>query len=171
MRKYLYWLLPFIWMGIIFFASSQPYEKQNIQPLLSNTIDLSFLKPYVEWISFTYNTSQVSVESLGVEGFVEFFVRKGAHVFVFFLLLHFFYIALHQTTNITFRWKLVIAFVLSFSYAGFDEFHQGFTENRTSYIGDVFLDGFGSLLAVMLLILIYFMRRNNRNINDRCMDN
>lgn len=159
MRKYLYWLLPFIWMGVIFYASSQPYEKQNIQPLLSNTIDLSFLKPFVGWISFTYNTSTVSVENLGVEGFVEFFIRKGAHVFVFFVLLHLFYVALHQTTRKTFRWQLSVAFVLTFFYAGLDEFHQGFTENRTSYIGDVFLDGFGALLAVVLLIFIRFLRK------------
>src|SRR5690625_6708865 len=86
MRKYLYWLFPFMWMIVIFISSSQPYEKQNIQPFLTDTIELSFLEPYIHWISITYNQSEVSVERLGVYGFIEFFIRKGAHVFVFLTL-------------------------------------------------------------------------------------
>lgn len=159
MRKYLYWLLPFIWMGIIFNSSSQPYEKQNIQPFLSNMIDLSFLNPFLGWISFTYNTSIVSVETLGIEGFIEFLIRKGAHVFVFFMLCYLFYLAFRKTTAMPFRLNLIISFICTVTYAGLDEFHQGFTENRTSYLGDVFLDGFGALLAVGLLMIIHLLRK------------
>lgn len=155
MRKYLYWLFPFIWMTVIFLFSSQPYEKQNIQPYLTETIDLNFLKPSIDWISFTYHQSEVSVGNLGIYGFVEFFVRKGAHVFVFFILCCLFYIALRHTTKIKFNYQLLLSFILTFLYAFFDEFHQGFTENRTSYIGDVFLDGFGGGLAIVCLLLIY----------------
>lgn len=165
MRKYVYSLLPFIWMGIIFYASAQPYEKQNIQPLLANKMDLSFLQPYVEWMSFTYNQSIVSVEKLGVEGFIEFFIRKGAHVFVFFVLCCLFYVALKEVIKITFFWNLVISLVLTIVYACFDEFHQGFTENRTSYIGDVVLDGFGAVLSVICISgVAYFVRKRPKKV-------
>src|SRR5690625_4560380 len=158
MHKYLYWLLPFIWMTVIFISSSQPYEKQNIQPLLTDTIDLNFLEPYINWITFTYNQSEVSVERLGVYGFIEFFIRKGAHVFVFLILCCLFFLALKQTTKVKFSYQLIISFLLTFLYGAFDEFRKGFTENRTSYIGDVFLDGFGGGLGVVLLVVIYVVK-------------
>src|SRR5690625_5255741 len=164
MRKYLYWVFPFIWMTVIFWFSAQPYEKQNIQPYLTEAIDLDFLKPFTNWISFTYNQSEVSVETLGVYGFVEFFVRKGAHVFVFFILCCLFYIALRKTTKMTCNYLLMISFGLTFLYAGFDEFHQGYTENRTSYIGDVFLDGFGGGLAVLFLVAIYILKNRRGSV-------
>lgn len=164
MRKYLYWLLPIFWMAIIFLFSSQPYEKQNIQPYLTSKIDLNFLEPYLNWISFTYHQSEVSVERLGIYGFIEFFIRKGAHVFVFFILCCLFFVALKQSTKIRFSYLLLLSFILTFVYAAFDEFHQSFTENRTSYIGDVFLDGFGGGLGVVFLAVIIFVKRKKRQV-------
>lgn len=162
MRKYLYWLFPTIWMTVIFCFSSQPYEKQNIQPYLTSAIDLNFLEPYINWITFTYHQSEVSVEGLGLYGFIEFFIRKGAHVFVFFILCCFFYFALKQTTTMKFTYQLVISFGLTFLYACFDEFHQSFTENRTAYIGDVFLDGFGGGLAILFLVVLFHVKTKRK---------
>lgn len=159
MRKYVYWFFPIIWMAIIYYFSAQPYEKQNIQPYLTESIDLSFLQPSVQWISFTYHQSEVSVEALGIYGFTEFFIRKGAHIFVFFVLCCLFYLALHKTVTVPFTYRIIISLTCTSLYAAFDEFHQSFTENRTSYIGDVFLDGFGGALAVLLLTMIRMYRK------------
>lgn len=158
MRKYLYWLFPITWIGIIYLFSSQPYERQNIQPFLGDKMDLAFIEPYVDWVQFTYNQSIISVESLGLEGFIEFIIRKGAHVFVFFILCVLFYIAFKKTVNLTSFAILSFSFLLTCMYAGFDEFHQSFTPNRTAYIGDVFLDSFGGLLAVIVLFIIQKMK-------------
>ncbi|MCT2537241.1 VanZ family protein [Aquibacillus koreensis] len=159
MKKWLYWLLPFTWMGVIFYASAQPYQNQDIKPFLSSTIDLSFLTPYLEGLSFTYHQSEVSIATLGVNGVVEFFVRKGAHVTVFFILCLAFYMAFRKTTHIKF-WRLIeYSLVLTIMYAAIDEIHQGFTPNRTPYIGDVFLDSFGAILAVITIILFQWIKR------------
>lgn len=162
-QKYFYWLLPLIWMAIIFNFSAQPYEKQNIQPYLTDVIDLTLLEPYINWISFTYHKSEVSVAALGNSGVIEFFIRKGAHVFVFGVLCYLFYLALRKTITNKFIYQLIISFVLTFLYAGFDEFHQGFTESRTSYIGDVFLDGFGGALAIILIVIIQLVKKGNKH--------
>ena len=159
MRNYLYWLLPIMWMGVIFYASSTPYEKQNIKPLLSETIDLSFLKPFLGWISFTYHHSVVSVETHGVEGFIEFFIRKGAHVGVFFVLLCLFFIAFKKTASMSNRTTLFTSFFLTAAYAILDEIHQGFTPDRTPYFGDVLLDSLGGFLAVLCLL---FLRKRKK---------
>lgn len=149
-KKYLNWLLPVLWMGIIFYSSETPYDQQDMKPFLGESVNLRFLEPLLEEVRFTYNGSVVSFETHGAEGMVEFFIRKGAHVFVFFLT-YLFMIALVRTTNLRFKTQLLIAFLLTVAYAIMDEIHQGFTPNRTPYIGDVFLDSMGALIAVVLL--------------------
>ncbi|MFD1361699.1 VanZ family protein [Lentibacillus salinarum] len=162
MKKYVYWLLPIGWMCVIFYSSAQPYEQQDVKPFLERTVDLSFLAPYVDWVAFTYHHGEVSVAALGVEGFIEFFMRKGAHIGVFFVLMCLFYVALSKTSSTTFRAAVVVSFWLTVAYAAIDEWHQGFTANRTPYMGDVVIDGFGALLAVILLA--FFRRyRTKRN--------
>ncbi|WP_164668070.1 VanZ family protein [Virgibacillus doumboii] len=163
MKKYAFWLLPIFWMGVIYYSSATPYEEQDIKPFLGNTIDLSFLTPFMDWVSFSYHNSEVSVSALGIEGFVEFFVRKGAHVGVFFVLMCLFYIALKRTSSFGIRKLLIISFFLTVAYAGIDEFHQGFTANRTPYAGDVVLDGIGAILAAICLLLFSRRRTKNRN--------
>ncbi|WP_042142625.1 VanZ family protein [Paucisalibacillus sp. EB02] len=156
-KNYLYWLLPTSWMAIVFFSSSTPYEKQDIKPILSDMIDLSILQPYVSWVSFQYNHSEVSINALGVNGLIEFFIRKGAHFGTFFILMILFYIAFRKTAKWPLHKILVISFFSTIAYAIIDEIHQGFTPNRTPYIGDVMIDGFGTSIAY--LILLFWKRK------------
>lgn len=159
MRKYWYWIFPIGWMGIIFYSSSTPYEKQDMKPFLGNIIDLSFLEPFLSWISFTYHQSVVSVETLGVMGFIEFFIRKGAHFAVFFLLMCFFYSAFKKATHFHNKQAILFSFLLTSAYAMVDEIHQGITPNRTPYVGDVFIDVFGAMVAVICIVIIRQMRK------------
>lgn len=159
MRKFLYWLLPLSWMGVIFYASSQPYEQQDIKPLLTNSIDLSFLIPFFDGITFVYHHAEVSVDALGMAGFIEFFVRKGAHVGVYFILLILLFLAFRKTTGINYKMSLSISFFITVAYAISDEYHQGFTENRTPYIGDVFLDSFGALAACLVMLCFFWIKK------------
>ncbi|MFC3041514.1 VanZ family protein [Virgibacillus xinjiangensis] len=160
MKNYLYWLLPIGWMAVIFRSSATPYQNQDIKPLLGSfPVDLSFLEPLVDWISFRYHQSVVSVETLGIEGFIEFFIRKGAHVGVFFLLMCAFYAALRKAPGLKSRTNLALSFFLTVAYAVADEVHQGFTPNRTPYFGDVVLDSFGALLAAVCLLVFTRWKR------------
>lgn len=161
-KQLLYWLLPIGWMGVIFRSSSTPYENQDIKPLLGQYIDLSFIEPYISWIYFTYNGSPVSLATHGAEGFVEFFLRKGAHVFVFFLLCCLFKLALHKTTNLTEKNQLMLSFFLTVAYAVMDETNQAFTPNRTAYFGDVLLDSVGALLAILFILALHFYRERKQ---------
>jgi VanZ family protein len=160
MKKMWYWLLPLAWMGVIFYSSGQPYEEQDIKPLLSRTIDFSFLEPVLKHVQFTYHHSEVSIQSLGVNGVVEFFIRKGAHFTVFFLLCIFFIVAFVKTT--TLKRTVVIGFslVLTVLYAITDEVHQGFTPNRTPYVGDVVIDTIGALFSVIFCLIYLKLRKS-----------
>lgn len=159
LKQLLIWLLPVIWMGIIFLFSATPYERQDLKPALNARFDLSVVEPLVDRVNFTYHNSEISVASLGIESFVEFFIRKGAHVLVFFTLTLLFIYAFKKTTNLDLQLMLLFSYLLSVIYAGFDEWHQSLTPNRTPYIGDVLLDSVGSLFAVVLIATIAFLRK------------
>ncbi|MFD1849034.1 VanZ family protein [Oceanobacillus bengalensis] len=163
MKKILYWLLPVGWMGIIFISSSTPYENQDIKPLLGSFIDFSFLEPLVSWITFTYNQSLVSVDALGINGFIEFFIRKGAHFGVFFVLLCLFYFAIVKTTHLTYKKAIFISFLLSVAYAITDELHQGMTPNRTPYVGDVIIDSIGAGIAILCISILRWWKMDTKN--------
>ncbi|MFZ3576892.1 VanZ family protein [Virgibacillus sp. DJP39] len=165
MIKYKYWLLPVLWMGVIYYSSATPYEEQDIKPFLSDTIDLSFLVPLFDWITFQYHNSEVSVSVLGIEGFIEFFVRKGAHVTVYFILFSLFFLAIKKTLSVSLSKTLVFSMVFTSMYAILDEFHQGFTQNRTPYIGDVGLDLFGAAMAMAFIILICTWKRKRKSVS------
>ncbi len=154
MKKIVYWLLSIAWMGVIFRSSAQPYQEQDVKPMLARYIDLSFLERFVDEIVFVYHQSEVSVANLGIYGYVEFFIRKGAHVGVFMVLFILFYLAC-SNTFLRFRTRnlILVAFFATVVYAALDEWHQGFTPNRTPYIGDVILDSFGALIGVFLVLL------------------
>ncbi|HEY4602062.1 MAG TPA: VanZ family protein [Cerasibacillus sp.] len=160
--KIAYWLLPISWMGVIFYASSQPYEKQDIKPMMAEWLDVSFLEPYLSWIHFTYHNKEISVDSLGIEQFIEFIIRKGTHVTVFFILMLLFYYAMVMTTRWLFSARLWVSFLLSVAYAGIDEYHQSFTPNRTAYIGDVIIDSIGAILAGALIWFIYYVKSQKK---------
>jgi VanZ family protein len=153
MKKLWYWLLPLIWMGVIFYSSGQPYEEQDIKPFLSRTIDFSFLEPVLQHIQFTYHHSEVSIQALGINGVVEFLIRKGAHFTVFFLLCMFFIIAFVKSSSLRRSVIVGLSLVLTVLYAIADEVHQGFTPNRTPYFGDVVIDTIGALFGVIFYLI------------------
>ncbi|BAC14479.1 hypothetical protein [Oceanobacillus iheyensis HTE831] len=163
MRLKSLYLLPILWMLVIFISSATPYENQDVKPLLSG-LDLQFLYPYLSWVEFTYHSSIVSVEALGIEGFIEFFLRKGAHVSVFFILTCLFFISFIKNTQWN-RGKIYIwSIILTGLYAIVDELHQGITPNRTPYVGDVILDVLGGSLALLVIAVIFRLQKKYRHV-------
>ena len=154
-KNAIYQLLPIIIMIILFIFSSQPYEEQNIKPAMNQWIPIEWLRPLAELIHITYHGEEVSVEAQGIDGVIEFFIRKSAHFGMFFLLMVTLWNAIHQRWRLPFGKELLYALVITVGYAAFDEFHQSLTPNRTPYIGDVIIDTAGALTGVVLLTIFY----------------
>ncbi|SEO58776.1 VanZ like family protein [Amphibacillus marinus] len=163
MRKKIYWCAPISWMLFIFYSSAQPYQNQDVRPALDRYLNLQIIEPYVASVQFMYNQSEVSVAALGLNGFVEFFIRKGAHVFVFFMLTCLFYLALSKNAPATFGRNLSLSVLLTIGYAVLDEWHQSFTPNRTAFWGDVVIDGIGALIAMLVILFIHKLRQRKLN--------
>jgi VanZ family protein len=155
MKKLLiYWLPVFIWAGMIFYASSQPYEKQDLRPTISDQIDLDLVEEIFSPVRLYYAGSEISIDALGPAHFIEFFIRKAAHFFVYLGLGFLIYRAL-SLSILNNRLTFIASWVLTILYAISDEIHQGFTPNRSPHWEDVIIDTVGGLIGITLAWLIY----------------
>lgn len=140
-------------VGVVFYSSSQPYSKQNIQPLLGENLNLpDSVVALLSKINFTYAGTEISVEAAGLPGFIEFFIRKGAHFGVYlvmaFILASIVRIWVQRAGKIT-----AITLGMVFLYACSDEWHQSFTGERTPLFQDVMIDTVGGLTGIALYFL------------------
>ncbi|MCA0985234.1 VanZ family protein [Halobacillus yeomjeoni] len=158
-KKILYLSLPILIMLVIFSFSHQPYQEQDIKPSMNEYLPLEHIEPLVEPIDFTYMNKPVNVETHGVDGVVEFLIRKSAHFGIFFALMAATVLALHKVFEFKFSKVLLLSLVITVGYAALDEFHQSFTPNRTPYVGDVVLDSMGAVTAGFMIYTVFFWKR------------
>jgi VanZ family protein len=134
-------------MIILFISSHTPYQKQDMKPFFKGmiTIQEENLPP----IAFTYDGALVT-PSAPYE-YVEFFLRKGAHVASFALLAFLCIMALKEHNR---KAPVLFGSGMAFLYALFDEFHQSLVAGRTGHLIDVFVpDTFGILITFMLFLI------------------
>ena len=87
-------------------------------------------------------------------------VRKGAHIFIYFLLGF-------LVVNLVIEYKILdwkamfLSFVISFLYACSDEIHQLFVRGRSGSIIDVGIDCIGIYLGVLCYYYLYRLRRKH----------
>lgn len=153
MRKLFYWLPVVIWMGVIFTLSSQPYSQQDLRPFLKDKIPETVVKERLSDIEVKYAGNEISIQDKGVPGFIEFFIRKGAHVFVFMMLAVLIQWAVQKTWLIG-TWSYGITFLVTLLYAISDEWHQSFNPNRTSKVEDIGIDTVGSIIGILIIMII-----------------
>lgn len=79
----------------------------------------------------------------------DFLAKKGGHMLGYALLAASFFHALNERRDSP-QSRFWIALCLAIIYAAFDEFHQKFTPGRTSSIRDVFIDGVGACIGLVL---------------------
>lgn len=143
----LFIVLAFVMMGILFYSSSMPYGDQSMTSTLDSWLAGEPLKGLLSHIEFTYAGSPVSIAAKGYVGFVEFFLRKGAHFGSYFLIGLFWFLGLRNKTS-SLPLAALLSFMLAAGYASFDEFHQGLTPDRTPLLEDILLDCFGAVTGV-----------------------
>ncbi|RFU69530.1 VanZ family protein [Peribacillus saganii] len=146
-----------IWAFVIFYFSSQPYKEQDITPLISKYANGINWSEYFGWVHFSYSNSIISIEKLGVPHFIEFFIRKAAHLFIFFVLGFLTIRILHKYSASRFI-SLLGSFFFIVLYAALDELHQKFTGGRTPLAEDVLIDSIGGTLGILAYFLFVFIR-------------
>ncbi|MFE8696439.1 VanZ family protein [Cytobacillus sp. FJAT-53684] len=159
LKKFLrIWLPAILIGGLIFFFSSQPYSKQSLIPILANLDGKEGLKAAFSSISFHYSGKEISIAALGINHFIEFFIRKMAH-FSFFFLLGFFTLRALSLTLKSARGSVILSVLFIWIFAGLDEWHQSYTGGRTPLIEDSMLDILGGMLAIIIGTILYHVKR------------
>lgn len=152
-------LLPMIVLiGLIVYSSSQTYEQQTIVPLLDRLLSKELFRDYLLWVDFIYAHTRVSIEAIGYVGFVEFIIRKFAHLSLFFMISLF----LCSFLNYLIRHigiSVALTYIFIVSFAVLDEFHQYLTGGRTPLVEDVIIDTLGGMMGIVFYLLRRWKRR------------
>lgn len=155
MKKYFWFLLILI---ILFISSGQTYEQQSLIPNLKQWFPGEPFKNLLSTLQIPYWGRIISVEERGYYYFLEFLIRKGAHIVTFGALA----IAAFIMTK-----RYILSFIITIVLAGIDEFHQSLTGGRTPTIQDVYLDTFGAFLALLFIYIWNKIRNKPKPITSR----
>ena len=145
----LYLAMPFILMGLLYWSSSMTYETQSLTSPLESILASKPFEAFLGKFQFTYGGSVVSIHNLGYFSYIEFFIRKGAHFFSYFMIGFFWVLGLKK--RIREEWLiLLLSVLLCMGYASFDELRQSFNPGRTALMADVILDTAGAIVGVAM---------------------
>lgn len=125
------WGLVFMWMGVIFAMSARSDSGEQS----------GFLSQLV------FQVVGVVPEGHALENF-EYALRKASHFTEYALLA----LLLAWALPLTWRARLLWAWIGATLYAGSDELHQAFVPNRGPAVTDVMIDSAGAAFALSLLM-------------------
>jgi VanZ family protein len=151
MKKNKWWLvLTFMWLILIYGMTEMPYfNGESTSSAIEKTIDKT--ETIKKKIVKTEDTAPIVSHQTDprVIHHLNVFFRKSAHIIVFGVLAILIYQSLKRSS-----YSYLIALLLTFLYAIFDEWHQSFVPERTSAFKDVLFDTFGACIALLFLYII-----------------
>lgn len=139
-----------MWYGLIWMLSAQPADVST-EVSHGVTGDMMSVGDALSGGDAAYQVATEAVQ-MTVKELLSFFIRKGAHMFLFFvlaILLWFGFSSLIQKRSLR---ALCTAFSCAV-FAALDEFHQTFVPGRSGELRDVLVDLSGSLIAMLLFAL------------------
>jgi VanZ family protein len=139
-RSVVHWLPAVLWMGLIFFLSSQP-------AVSSNSLSKGLTKLIIEILG---RILPVDIEISTVDVYVSrmnHFVRKFAHFFAYMILGIFVSNGFKKSGS---KKVFLLSFAICAIYAVSDELHQLYVPGRGCRLKDVIIDSAGSLTGIFL---------------------
>lgn len=109
--------------------------------------------PLLLWMLLIFVVSHQPSDTIPHYGVWDVLVKKGGHLLAYALLAIFF------------RWAGYTgktSFTLAIAYAVSDELHQRHIPGRSGNIVDIFIDGTGALLALLVLYHVFFPWHKSR---------
>jgi VanZ family protein len=108
----------------------------------------------VVWCLIIFSFSSIPSAKISDTNYIDFVIRKTAHISEFFIL----YILSYFAFNKNHKWALLF----SIAYAASDEYHQSFTPGRGPSPKDVLIDTIGIILGYIFIWKGYFAKINPR---------
>ena len=127
-------LLPLFWMAVIFMLSHQPASVSSGQSGVF-VEQLHYIAPSID------------------QQLLTFLVRKGAHIFAYFVLGILMFNALWRVdlSNFRFNRPAMLSIIVCALYATSDEFHQLFISGRSGEIRDIIIDSCAATVGVFII--------------------
>lgn len=164
-------------IGFIYFASSIPGLR--VLPILRQISHIAsgfdyLVEGLAEWIAYRIplNFCELAYIDTVMQDFlayirenpilIEFFLRKLAHVIVFFFLtIAIFFLSYQYISRASIA--LLVSFGAGFILAVLDEFRQSFVPGRVASAVDVFIDMIGVTMAVFVIIFSLIITSGGRD--------
>lgn len=129
----IHWLPPLAWMGVIFLLSTDAGSAEHTSRMLL---------PLFRWLLPSATPLQLDA--------LHGLVRKAAHVTEYAVLTFLWFRALAAGARWSPRAAAGAALATGLGWACLDEAHQILVLSRTASLGDIALDGLGTLAAVLV---------------------
>ena len=133
------WLWVALWMLVIFLFSTSAFSGDNTSRIIG---------PILKWIS-----PEISNESIA---FVQFFLRKSAHIIEYaFLAILLCNAIVRRLKEFSAKVLIVRSVFISLIYAASDEWHQSLSAGRIGSLMDISIDGVGALFGALSFLWIF----------------
>lgn len=139
-------LLPLLWMAVIFMLSHQSASISSGQSGVF-VEQLHHIAPSVD------------------QQLLTFLVRKGAHIFAYFVLGILTFNALRRINLSRFKFNrpAVLSIIVCALYAASDEFHQLFISGRSGEIRDIMIDSCAAMAGVFVVsIFVRILQKSKK---------
>lgn len=144
------WTITILWMAVIFYFSHQP-------------ADISKEESGKVLVMMNLMTEDdMDAEENSRTSLLQRFIRKTAHVTVFFILGILITISIRNTVFSELG-TYIAAYIAGTLYGISDEVHQMFIPGRGPQLRDVFLDSVGVLIGVLITALLVGLVRYRRH--------
>jgi len=146
-KRIILMILSIGWMILIFSLSAQTATQSS--ELSGGLIDK---------ILSIFNR-ELSQFEIAVIDFMQFIIRKSAHMFLYTVLS---ILVLLELSLYNIKKYSIMAVLFCIFYAITDEFHQYFVPGRSCELRDVLIDSFGVILGVLIVKIVRKMSRKTK---------
>lgn len=157
--------------ALVFFFSSQSYDKQSLTPFLTQHVNKTELSRLLPDVTINYGEKHIRAKQSPF-AFVEFVIRKGAHLTIYALLAACGHLAL-RPYRLSAGSVLLIVMASVLTVAAVDEWNQTFRAYRTGMYQDVILDAAGGMIGITVCSIGFAMKdrrgKRGRNLGKKRM--
>lgn len=151
-KRLLAFIPALLWYGVIWrFSAQTATQSGGVSGGLLHTL-LQLISP-----AYTEAVEEIQVVSVGI---LSFFIRKAAHISLYFVLTALLLLALSQVADRT-ALRRGAALALCALLAGLDEYHQTFVPGRSGELRDVCIDTAGGGLFLLLWAMLVWLWRSS----------
>lgn len=155
LRSLLYWAPAALWYSLIWRLSAQPGD-------ISGSVSAGVIEDVLISGGSDYSAVSSHVQ-LAVDWLLSMYIRKAAHMFLFFMLALLIWLALTRLLNSR-PHRAAATALLCTVLAALDELHQTLVPGRTGKLTDVLVDAAGIVIALSLFALPWLTRQAGRRL-------